>query len=117
MSRRPESPYKGLSAFEDSDLDALLFFGREREREIVVANLIAARLTVLYGPTGVGKSSLLRPQSRARSARCPSNQWWSSSTTGETIRATISPPPSLKEWGVADGWAARRDGRKGAALR
>ena len=60
MSRRPESPYKGLSAFEDSDLDALLFFGREREREIVVANLIAARLTVLYGPTGVGKSSLLR---------------------------------------------------------
>ena len=55
-----ESPYKGLDAFGDSDVDALLFFGREREREIVVANLIAARLTVLYGPTGVGKSSLLR---------------------------------------------------------
>lgn len=55
-----ESPYKGLDAFADSDLDALLFFGREREREIVVANLIASRLTVLYGPTGVGKSSLLR---------------------------------------------------------
>jgi hypothetical protein len=56
----PSSPYKGLNAFEDSDLDALLFFGREREREIVVANLIASRLTVLYGPSGVGKSSLLR---------------------------------------------------------
>ena len=56
----PDSPYKGLNAFEDSDLDALLFFGREREREIVVANLIASRLTVLYGPSGVGKSSLLR---------------------------------------------------------
>ena len=54
------SPYKGLEAFADTDLDALLFFGREREREIVVANLIAARLTILYGPTGVGKSSLLR---------------------------------------------------------
>jgi WD40 repeat protein len=54
------SPYKGLDAFADTDLDALLFFGREREREIVVANLIAARLTILYGPTGVGKSSLLR---------------------------------------------------------
>ena len=26
-----ESPYKGLNAFEDSELDALLFFGRERE--------------------------------------------------------------------------------------
>jgi WD40 repeat protein len=55
----PESPYKGLSAFEDSELDALLFFGRERECEVVVANLIASRLTILYGPSGVGKSSLL----------------------------------------------------------
>ena len=57
---KPASPYKGLNAFDDSDLDALLFFGRERETEIVVANLIASRLTVLYGPSGVGKSSLLR---------------------------------------------------------
>ncbi|MFL6036974.1 MAG: hypothetical protein ACJ74I_18035 [Gaiellaceae bacterium] len=55
----PASPYKGLNAFDDSDLDALLFFGREREREIVAANLAASRLTVLYGPSGVGKSSLL----------------------------------------------------------
>jgi WD40 repeat protein len=62
------SPFKGLSPFEDSELDALLFFGREREREIVVANLIASRLTVLYGPSGVGKSSLLRA-SVARSLR------------------------------------------------
>ena len=29
-------------------------------REIVVANLLASRLTVLYGPSGVGKTSLLR---------------------------------------------------------
>ena len=60
MTAKPDSPYKGLNAFEDSELDALLFFGRERETEIVVANLIASRLTVLYGPSGVGKSSLLR---------------------------------------------------------
>jgi WD40 repeat protein len=60
MSRVPESPYKGLAAFEDSELDALLFFGREREGEAVVANVLANRLTVLYGPSGVGKSSLLR---------------------------------------------------------
>jgi WD40 repeat protein len=53
-------PYKGLAAFDDEPFDALLFFGREREREIIVANLLASRLTVLYGPTGVGKSSLLR---------------------------------------------------------
>jgi WD40 repeat protein len=60
VSEAPASPFKGLNAFEDSELDALLFFGRERETEIVVANLIASRLTVLYGPSGVGKSSLLR---------------------------------------------------------
>ena len=34
--------------------------GASGRREIVVANLIASRLTVLYGPSGVGKSSLLR---------------------------------------------------------
>jgi WD40 repeat protein len=56
----PPSPYKGLAAFADSDLDALFFFGREREIEVIAANLIAARLTVLYGPSGVGKTSLLR---------------------------------------------------------
>lgn len=56
----PDSPYKGLAAFEDSELDALLFFGRERERAAVAANVLASRLTILYGPSGVGKSSLLR---------------------------------------------------------
>jgi len=54
------APYRGLSPFGESDLDALLFFGRERETEIATANLIASRLTVLYGPSGVGKTSLLR---------------------------------------------------------
>ena len=53
------SPYRGLAPFEDTELDALYFFGRERDTEIVVANLIASRLTILYGPSGVGKSSLL----------------------------------------------------------
>jgi WD40 repeat protein len=57
---KPESPYKGLVPFEDSELDALFFFGRERESEIIAANLLAARLTVLYGPSGVGKTSVLR---------------------------------------------------------
>jgi len=54
------APFRGLAPFGDSELDALLFFGRERETEIAVANLLAARLTILYGPSGVGKSSLLR---------------------------------------------------------
>ena len=55
-----DSPYRGLLPFGDSDLDALFFFGREREVQVIAANLLASRLTVLYGPTGVGKSSVLR---------------------------------------------------------
>ena len=60
VAAAPLSPFKGLAPFEDSDLDALLFFGRERESEVIAANLIASRITVLYGPSGVGKSSVLR---------------------------------------------------------
>ena len=54
---RTSSPYKGLDHYEEQD--APLFFGREVECDLVVANLLAARLTLLYGQSGVGKSSLL----------------------------------------------------------
>src|SRR5689334_6282170 len=54
------TPYKGLAPFEDSEIDSLLFFGRERETKVIVANMLGAKLTVLYGPSGVGKSSILR---------------------------------------------------------
>lgn len=60
MSAGAVDPFKGLARFEDTDTDAALFFGRERDREIIAANLVASRLTVLYGESGVGKSSLLR---------------------------------------------------------
>ena len=56
----PSTPFKGLAYFGDSEHDWQFFFGRERESEVVAANLMASRLTVLYGPSGVGKSSLLR---------------------------------------------------------
>lgn len=59
-ARFEAGPYRGLRPFSDSDLDAVLFFGRERERAVLVANLLVSRLTVLYGPSGVGKSSLVR---------------------------------------------------------
>ena len=47
----------------------MLFFGRERDVEIVCANVVASRLTVLYGPSGVGKSSLLAAAVGAQAAR------------------------------------------------
>lgn len=51
-------PYKGLMPYQEED--ANFFFGREPEKEIITANLIASRLTVFYGASGVGKSSVLR---------------------------------------------------------
>ena len=50
-------PYKGLQPYTAAD--RAFFFGRERDQEIIVSNLYAARLTVLYGASGVGKSSVL----------------------------------------------------------
>jgi tetratricopeptide (TPR) repeat protein len=52
------SPYKGLTYYTEQD--AGLFFGRTQERGIIAANLLSKRLTLLYGPSGVGKSSVLR---------------------------------------------------------
>jgi WD40 repeat protein len=54
----PSSPYQGLTPY--SEEDARFFFGRDPEREIITANLLASRLTLLYGESGVGKSSVLR---------------------------------------------------------
>ena len=53
-----ECPYVGLVPFSVDDWP--FFFGRDADREIITANLQAARLTLFYGPSGVGKSSVLR---------------------------------------------------------
>ncbi len=52
-----ESPYKGLVPYAEEDFE--YFFGRETEQRVISANLRASRLTLLYGESGVGKSSLL----------------------------------------------------------
>jgi WD40 repeat protein len=39
--------------------DAPFFFGRDKEKRLICANLFASSLSVLYGPSGVGKSSVL----------------------------------------------------------
>lgn len=50
-------PYKGLQPYTEAD--RAYFFGRDRDREIIISNLYAAPLTVFYGTSGVGKSSVL----------------------------------------------------------
>jgi WD40 repeat protein len=51
-------PYRGLAPY--SEKDALFFFGREEKENIIIDNLKTSPLTLLYGESGVGKSSLLR---------------------------------------------------------
>jgi WD40 repeat protein len=50
-------PYFGLQPATENDTD--YFFGRESDRQIIKTNLYGQPLTVLYGTSGVGKSSLL----------------------------------------------------------
>lgn len=52
------SPYRGLTPYTEED--AAYFFGRTDECRMIAANLEVARLTIVYGPSGVGKSSVLR---------------------------------------------------------
>lgn len=50
-------PYPGLDAFTEQY--RRYFVGRKRDTELLVSNLYASPLTILYGASGVGKSSVL----------------------------------------------------------
>jgi WD40 repeat protein len=50
-------PYLGLVPFTEHD--QAYFFGRERDTELLVDNVIAFDVTLMYGPSGVGKSSIV----------------------------------------------------------
>ncbi len=53
----PERPYKFLDYFEATDQP--IFFGRDEEVNHLVQRILAHRLTVLFGQSGVGKTSLI----------------------------------------------------------
>src|SRR5262245_6310074 len=52
-----DSPYVGLAPFKEEHWP--FFVGRDEERKIIIANLMAKRLTIFYGASGVGKSSVI----------------------------------------------------------
>jgi len=76
MSQRSESgilrgtPFKFLDYFEDKQEDSVRFAGREQDIAEVVSRALADRTFVLYGRSGLGKTSLLLagvfPQFRER---------------------------------------------------
>src|SRR5215203_2900839 len=51
-------PYKGLEVFEEEDAE--LFFGRERLVHELVGRVKESRTVFITGPSGSGKSSLVR---------------------------------------------------------
>ncbi|KFE68239.1 hypothetical protein DB31_7476 [Hyalangium minutum] len=56
--RIDESPYAGLSSFQEADAD--LFFGRSREIAALVSRIRDRPLMAVVGPSGAGKSSFVR---------------------------------------------------------
>jgi hypothetical protein len=52
------SPFVGLTSYAQEN--APFFFGRDAEQRVLISNLRASRLTLLYAQSGAGKSSVLR---------------------------------------------------------
>ena len=50
-------PYQGLEPFGEADKD--YFVGRDADTRVIASNLLGVPLSVLYGVSGVGKSSVL----------------------------------------------------------
>ncbi|WP_441286184.1 nSTAND1 domain-containing NTPase [Sorangium sp. KYC3313] len=57
---RSTNPYRDLRPFEHTKEDAALFFGRERAVAELILRVESAPLTLVVGPGGNGKSSLVR---------------------------------------------------------
>ncbi len=57
LKLEPEGPYKFLDYYEPRDAD--IFFGREKEVEQLLSLLEDHRTVVLFGKSGVGKTSLI----------------------------------------------------------
>ncbi|NEO98277.1 MAG: hypothetical protein F6K58_06255 [Symploca sp. SIO2E9] len=54
----PKMPYKGLDSYDEEDAD--IFFGRDEEVQEILDSLLPKTISIVYGPTGVGKSSILK---------------------------------------------------------
>jgi DNA-binding SARP family transcriptional activator/WD40 repeat protein len=70
------NPYRGLAAFEQADAED--FYGRDRAVAEMVETLDRERLLVIIGPSGIGKSSVVKAglvPALARGAVAGSESW------------------------------------------
>jgi len=56
-NKLPDKPYKYLDYYDKGDSDIL--YGRERDKDIITSLILGHNITLIYGASGVGKSSLL----------------------------------------------------------
>ena len=73
---REVCPFKGLAFFDRADAD--YFCGRERLSSDLLARLVESTLVGILGPSGIGKSSLLRAGvlSRLSAGALPGSREW-----------------------------------------
>jgi WD40 repeat protein/DNA-binding SARP family transcriptional activator len=71
------NPYKGLLPFEESDAGA--FFGREALTQELISRLATDRFLAVVGPSGSGKSSVVRAglMPALRAGALPGSERWS----------------------------------------
>jgi WD40 repeat protein len=87
-------PYKGLQPYTEADRK--YFFGRSRDQGIISSNLFAASVTVFYGASGVGKSSVLlagvvpRLREEPRTSVVVVFNNWQAEDFRETLKAKIA---------------------------
>jgi WD40 repeat protein/class 3 adenylate cyclase len=102
------NPYKGLRAFEEAD--AADFFGRETLTQHLVERLASTRFLAVVGPSGSGKSSLVRAGlvPELRRGALPASERWQvaqmfpgayplEELEAALLRVAVAGPPSLME--------------------
>src|SRR5882757_5446323 len=67
-------PYKFLDYYRKNDRQ--LFFGRERETETLLSDIVTARLVIIFAKTGSGKSSLINAGVRPRLEELDYQTFW-----------------------------------------
>jgi len=102
------NPYKGLRAFEE--VDAENFFGRERLSKHLIERLAETRFLAVVGPSGSGKSSVVRAGlvPAIRRGSLPGSERWRivemfpgayplEELEAGLMRVAVDPPTSLME--------------------
>ncbi|MBL8451768.1 MAG: hypothetical protein JNK97_03405 [Zoogloea sp.] len=88
-------PYIGLKPYTEVERDR--FFGRERDAQLLINKLFSHPLTLLYAPSGVGKTSLLRalviPELRAEEAQVVYFDKWNTPDPCDAVAHAIAGSP------------------------